>query len=124
MTLHSWAGIGIAEGTFDTIVKKVLSSKRARKHWRRTHVLVIDEISMLDPKIFDLLDRIGRRVRGSSLPFGGLQLIVCGDFAQVCGKSARVCTRPWWLLALLISLLRKVLFMNCVAATGSKSEEC
>lgn len=90
MTLHSWAGIGIAEGTFDTIVNKVLSSKRARKHWRRTHVLVIDEISMLDPKIFDLLDRIGRRVRGSSLPFGGLQLIVCGDFAQVCGKSARV----------------------------------
>ena len=83
MTLHSWAGIGIGEGTFDTILSKVINSKRARKRWQKSHVLVIDEISMLDPDLFDLLDRIGRRVRNNPEPFGGLQLILCGDFAQV-----------------------------------------
>lgn len=58
--------------------------------WRETKVLVIDEVSMLSPDLFDLVDAISKAVRcsanvegASGRPFGGLQLIICGDFLQL-----------------------------------------
>merc|ERR1740129_389 len=51
--------------------------------WQNTRVLVIDEISMLDSNLFDALDAIGKAARMSQAPFGGLQVILCGDFLQL-----------------------------------------
>lgn len=51
--------------------------------WRTTKVLIIDEISMLDGGVFSKLEAIARVVRDDSRPFGGIQLVVCGDFFQL-----------------------------------------
>lgn len=73
----------------------VLRNSNACKRWRETEILVIDEISMLSAELFDKLDIIGRRVRNNINPFGGLQVIVCGDFFQLppvgLGKTVKFC---------------------------------
>ena len=58
-------------------------SKAARKRWGQASTLVIDEISMIDGTLLDKIDAVGRAARGSSRPFGGVQVIVCGDFMQL-----------------------------------------
>ena len=84
VTIHSWAGFGLGKGTISKLVDKVTSNATACQRWSRAHALLIDEVSMLDSHLFDALDAIGRAVRpdGTHLPFGGLQLILCGDFFQ------------------------------------------
>jgi len=83
VTIHSWAGIGLGKGNTQTLIAKVQGSVAACERWRKGRVLIIDEISMLDSQLFDKLDAIGRAIRGDPRPFGGLQLIMCGDFYQL-----------------------------------------
>jgi hypothetical protein len=83
-TIHHFAGIGgfsLADKSLDELVRMALSKRGAQ--WRACKALVIDEVSMIDGQLFDLLDTIARRVRGSSKPFGGLQLVLVGDFFQL-----------------------------------------
>ena len=61
---------------------KALDS-RAAEYWRRAKVLIIDEISMISADLFDKIDYVARVVRGINRPFGGVQLVVCGDFFQL-----------------------------------------
>jgi ATP-dependent DNA helicase PIF1 len=83
-TLHSWAGIGLGKRSVADLVLKITKFSACRKRWQNTHVLVIDEVSMLSPELLEKLDRIAREIRGSpSSPFGGLQLILTGDFCQL-----------------------------------------
>jgi ATP-dependent DNA helicase PIF1 len=82
-TIHSWSGIGIANKSDEYILKKVKSNKFAKKMWKTTDILIIDEISMLSLKIFDTLNTIGKIIRGNNRPFGGIQLIFSGDFFQL-----------------------------------------
>ncbi|KKY27895.1 putative mitochondrial dna helicase [Diplodia seriata] len=53
------------------------------KRWKKVQVLIIDEISMIDSTLFDKLDTIARAVRKKDLPFGGIQLVITGDFFQL-----------------------------------------
>ena len=82
-TIHSWAGIGLANGEKDEVVRKVASSFFKKKNWKSADVLVIDEVSMMSKKIFEILDSIGRTVRKRHVPFGGIQVIFSGDFYQL-----------------------------------------
>ena len=82
-TLHSWAGIGLGTATVDYLITKIKKSKFAKNLWRSTDILVVDEVSMLSLKLFTLLDLIGQVIRNDSRPFGGIQLIFCGDFYQL-----------------------------------------
>ena len=84
-TIHSWAGIGLANGYADLIVNKVAGHKRKASNWKKIDVLIIDEVSMMSQKIFEILDGIGRKVRKATghLPFGGLQIVFSGDFYQL-----------------------------------------
>jgi ATP-dependent DNA helicase PIF1 len=82
-TLHSWAGIGLGNGTIEQLVAKVKKNKFAKAFWKGTNVLVVDEISMLSLKLFDALNAIGKSVRGNFKPFGGIQLVFTGDFYQL-----------------------------------------
>jgi ATP-dependent DNA helicase PIF1 len=82
-TVHSWAGIGLGKGTPEALAEMVSKNCEACARWRAAKTLVIDEISMLDASLFSALDLIGRTVRGGSRPFGGLQVITCGDFFQL-----------------------------------------
>jgi ATP-dependent DNA helicase PIF1 len=60
-----------------------MRNKRAKKNWKTVKILIIDEVSMMSRKIFDALDAVARAVRGIPTPFGGLQVIFCGDFYQL-----------------------------------------
>lgn len=82
-TLHSWAGIGLGNGTIEQLVTKIKKNKFAKALWRGTDVLVVDEVSMLSLKLFNTLNEIGKAVRGNLKPFGGIQIIFSGDFFQL-----------------------------------------
>lgn len=82
-TIHSFAGIGLGKGHPGKIVDKVLANSSVCARWRATCALIIDEVSMLDSNLMDLLDAIAQATRRSSAPFGGIQLLLCGDFFQL-----------------------------------------
>ena len=82
-TVHSWAGIGLGNGTIENIVKKVMKNRFAKSLWKSTDILIIDEVSMMSQKLFEKLDSIGKAVRRNSKPFGGIQIIFSGDFYQL-----------------------------------------
>ncbi len=83
MTIHSWSGIGIAKSLSDWDVDRIASNERIAKRVERTTVLVIDEISMLDGKTLDCVDRVCRAVKRREEPFGGIQTVFVGDFFQL-----------------------------------------
>ncbi|KAJ1441400.1 P-loop containing nucleoside triphosphate hydrolase [Sesbania bispinosa] len=83
-TLHSFAGIGIfTDNDPQHLLERVLSNNGACKRWRKVKALVIDEISMISAKLFDNLDYVARGVRGVNETWGGIQLVVSGDFFQL-----------------------------------------
>ena len=91
-TIHSYLGIGCGNSSIDVIVQKIFSWSWLRKRWLSLDCLFIDEISMLDPDLFDKIEEIARIVRNSKKPFGGIQLVVSGDFCQLpCVGTDRFC---------------------------------
>jgi ATP-dependent DNA helicase PIF1 len=84
-TLHSWAGLGMEELPINEIIKKIMSVKgiNTRKKIQATEILAIDEISMLSMETFENLNTLLQAIRGSSKVFGGIQLIMFGDFFQL-----------------------------------------
>jgi ATP-dependent DNA helicase PIF1 len=83
-TIHSWSGIGLANGDVERIVQRVDKNFFKKKDWRKTRTLIIDEVSMMSKRLFDILDIVGKTLRNChSRPFGGIQLIFCGDFYQL-----------------------------------------
>lgn len=83
VTIHSFGGIGLGTESAEDLAKKIRKNKKAMARWLRTKVLIIDEISMVDGDLFDKLARIGSLLRKSVEPFGGIQIIVTGDFFQL-----------------------------------------
>lgn len=83
MTLHLYAGLGLAKDGFDILWKRLQRNRKAKKRWQTTKVLVIDEILMIDGDFFNKLDAVAKRVRRSQRPFGGIQVVLCGDFYQL-----------------------------------------
>jgi ATP-dependent DNA helicase PIF1 len=83
VTLHSFAGIGLGKESVEVLVKRIKRNQKAKARWLRTKVLVIDEISMVDGELFDKLESIARILRTNGRPFGGIQLVVTGDFFQL-----------------------------------------
>jgi ATP-dependent DNA helicase PIF1 len=82
-TIHAWSGIRLAKGNPEQIIESVVKNKMAQKSWKKIHVLIIDEISMMSKKIFEILDTIGKIIRTNNTPFGGIQVIFTGDFCQL-----------------------------------------
>ena len=84
ITLHSFAGLGLGEGDVAKLVTRMLNRQAdAMERWRSTRCLIIDEVSMLLPEYFEKLNYAAKRVRGNQLPFGGMQLLLVGDFFQL-----------------------------------------
>ena len=82
-TLHSWAGIGLGNAEADFIVEKIEKNRFKKKVWRETDILIVDEVSMMSLKLFELINLVGKEIRRSNRPFGGIQVIFSGDFYQL-----------------------------------------
>jgi ATP-dependent exoDNAse (exonuclease V) alpha subunit len=82
-TIHSWSGIGVRETVTEKDLDALARNRRIRKNFESTKVLVIDEVSMLHPHQLDMVDQIARFILDAGKPFGGLQVILCGDFFQL-----------------------------------------
>lgn len=82
-TVHSWAGIGLGKESVAELYIKICRNRKAKRNWLCTDLLIIDEISMMTAELFDKLDSLGKKIRANKLPFGGIQLLIVGDFFQL-----------------------------------------
>ncbi len=83
MTIHSWSGIGIHTSLDIGDIRHIASSKHIGKRMRGTKVLIIDEVSMLAPATLAMVEAVCREARQNYEPFGGLQVVLVGDFFQL-----------------------------------------
>jgi len=82
-TLHSWSGLKWSKGERTNIIERVVANRNSVSNWRNTDILIVDEVSMMSVKVFELLDCIAKRIRRNNHPFGGMQVIFVGDFFQL-----------------------------------------
>lgn len=83
ITLHSWTGMGIRDNISNAEMKDLLKRGYLRRRFLRAQILIIDEISMLSRVQLDLADLIFREFKQIDAPFGGVQVVLCGDFFQL-----------------------------------------
>ena len=83
MTIHAWSGLGLKKAVTKNDLEAIRDKKHLKDHLLNTKVLIIDEISMLHRNQLDALNDILKFVRQNPAPFGGLQMIFCGDFFQL-----------------------------------------
>jgi len=82
-TLHAWGGFGLANGPATNVVSRIYADKRRHYNWKKVHLLIVDEISMMSAKLLEILDLAARKIRNNSNPFGGIQVLFFGDFYQL-----------------------------------------
>jgi len=83
MTIHAWSGIGIKDFLSDWDIDSLTQRQPLVKRFERTEVLIIDEVSMLRPEILNMVDQVSRAMKRTNLPFGGMQIVLSGDFFQL-----------------------------------------
>ncbi|OGG05658.1 hypothetical protein A2872_04550 [Candidatus Gottesmanbacteria bacterium RIFCSPHIGHO2_01_FULL_42_12] len=83
ITIHSWAGIGIKDSLDQKHLSRLLANENVRNRINNAKVLIIDEISMFHSYRLDMVNQVCKTLRRNNTPFGGLQVILCGDFFQL-----------------------------------------
>ncbi|MGH9463565.1 MAG: AAA family ATPase [Vicinamibacteria bacterium] len=83
MTIHSWSGIGVREALSVEDLNQIADNRWVAERVNRARVLIIDEVSMLSARTLSMVDAVCRKVRHSPAPFGGLQVVLVGDFFQL-----------------------------------------
>lgn len=79
-TVHSFAGVGLAKASAEDLLKKI--GRQAYSNWQWCKTLIIDECSMMAADFFEKLEYIARKLKGNDRGFGGIQLVLVGDFFQ------------------------------------------
>jgi len=83
-TINAFAGIGMGGEPAPILIDNLRTrGMKAARRWRNAKVLIVDEVSMLHANLFDKLVAIARELNGKNSSFGGIQLILCGDFYQL-----------------------------------------
>ncbi|XP_062014820.1 ATP-dependent DNA helicase PIF1-like [Rosa rugosa] len=82
-TLHSFAGIGYPMADRETLLHRIVLNNKAYNRWLKVKALVMDEISMVDTEFFESLEYIARKIREVNKSWGGIQIVVGGDFFQL-----------------------------------------
>lgn len=83
MTIHSWSGIGIRSSLTQVDLDKLAQNERVVKRVSEARVLIIDEVSMLSGSVLTMIEAVCRTLRRKSGAFGGLQVVLVGDFFQL-----------------------------------------
>jgi hypothetical protein len=90
-TIHSFFGIGIKEFLTDYEIDLMTQKEYLYNRFKNLKILIIDEVSMVAPSLFELMDKILRAFKLADVPFGGVQIVLSGDFFQLppISKQAR-----------------------------------
>ena len=83
VTIHSWSGLGIRNTLTDRDLLGLSKKRHLARRFEKTNVLILDEVSMLHSFRLDLIDRICKMFKQNLRPFGGMQMVLCGDFFQL-----------------------------------------
>lgn len=83
MTIHAWSGIGIRDSLSDADIDAIASKEHVARRIQKATTLIIDEISMLSAPVLAMVDAVCREVKRTPLPFGGMQVVLVGDFFQL-----------------------------------------
>jgi len=83
MTIHSWSGIGVSRELSDYDLERISEIKHVARNVRSARVLVIDEVSMISADMIGMVDMVCREIKGTNQAFGGLQVVLVGDFFQL-----------------------------------------
>jgi len=81
-TIHSYLYLGISRD-LNAIYNNILKFKKKLMELKKLQVLIIDEISMMDDGLFELIHNLLMMIKNNDKPFGGIQLILVGDFYQL-----------------------------------------
>jgi len=106
VTLHSFLGIGLGQGSIDSLVIKARKNGKLIRKLCYLNILIIDEISMMDAELFIKIDAFLRAIRRKDKPFGGVQLVCVGDFSQLAPCEGDYCFRA--------SIWKDVGFEECI----------
>ncbi len=82
-TIHSWSGLGVRDSLSDRDIDDMMQKAYLYKRFDQTKVLILDEVSMLHHFRLDMLEWLCRQFKHNEKPFGGMQVILCGDFFQL-----------------------------------------
>lgn len=122
-TVHSYLGIGLGTDDIKTLYEKIKKKRFYLSRWKKLDTLIVDEISMMSPDLFDKLENLARVIRDNDEPFGGIQMIITGDFLQLpCIDNNKFCfeASSWKTVVKKIVYLRKIYrqedekFQNCL----------
>ncbi len=83
MTIHSWSGIGIKDSLSAADIDAIASKEHVARRIQKATTLIIDEVSMLSAPVLSMVDAVCREVKRENLPFGGIQVVLVGDFFQL-----------------------------------------
>jgi len=82
-TIHSYFSLGLRDSVDEYFISNLLDKKKLQTRFKKLKVLIIDEISMVSPNIFTSMDKILQAFKENTEPFGGIQVILSGDFFQL-----------------------------------------
>ena len=82
-TIHSYFSLGIRDSIDEYFISNLIEKKYLQTRFKKLKVLIIDEISMVSPNMFTSIDKILRAFKQNDNPFGGIQVILSGDFFQL-----------------------------------------
>ena len=82
-TIHSFFALGIRENIDEGYVEFLMDKKYLQTRFKKLKLLIIDEISMVSPELFSAMDLVLRGFKGTDAPFGGVQVVISGDFFQL-----------------------------------------
>ncbi len=119
-TFHSFFGLGILEGGADAAVARALKSKKLTHRLRRAHCVVIDEVSMLSGTLLQAAEAVSRLARGRDELWGGLRIIVVGDFAQLPPITNGMQAKDW---AFLHPVWRESQFRPALLSTVMRTQD-
>ena len=82
-TIHSFFSLGIRDSIDEYFISNLLEKKYLQTRFKKLKVLIIDEISMVSPNVFTAIDMILQAFKQNDEAFGGVQVILSGDFFQL-----------------------------------------
>ena len=82
-TIHSFFALGIRESIDEGYVEFLMEKKYLKSRFSKLKLLIIDEVSMVSPELFASMDLVLRGFKGTDAPFGGVQVVISGDFFQL-----------------------------------------